>query len=124
MLKNCRWTVCLALVVLVLDGSAHPAAAQLTRGFVSGTITDASNAILPGVQITITNNATNIMREAVSSDTGLYRFVAVEPGAYSVEFKLSGFVARRVDTITVGPAQEVVVNQTMAVGGVTTEIAV
>ena len=124
MFKTIKSSVCLAVIVLLFLGNFNPAAAQLTRGFISGTVSDMSGAILPGVQVTITNKATNITREAVSTDAGFYRFVAVEPGTYLVSFQLSGFSSRQVDNIAVGAAQEVVINQTMSVGGVTAEVSV
>ncbi len=113
-----------ALLILVLVLGAHPLHAQLTRGFVSGTVTDTSNAILAGVQVTLTNLGTGIERQMVTSDIGLYRFVAVEPGDYSLSFSLAGFGTRKVENFSVQTAQEVVINQTLAVGGVTAEIAV
>src|SRR5215831_13054640 len=124
MLKFNRWALCLALTAVSLAWGVDSAVAQLTRGFISGTITDSSGAILPAVQVKITNTATNITRQMVSNDTGFYRFVAVEPGTYAVEFALSGFSPRKVDNITVGAAQEKVVDQTMSVGGVTADISV
>jgi len=123
MIKIQRWNACL-LVALAMASGAIAANAQLTRGFVSGTLTDATGAILAGVQVTITNTATNIARETISNDTGLYRFAAVEPGTYRVEFRLAGFEARKVENISVSTAQEVTLNQAMSVGGVTTEISV
>src|SRR5215831_4151995 len=124
MLKFNRWALCLALTAVSLAWGVDSAVAQLTRGFISGTITDSSGAILPAVQVKITNTATNITRQMVSNDTGFYRFVAVEPGTYAVEFRLSGFASEKTDSINVGAAQEVVVNQTMNVGGITAEISV
>src|SRR5262249_28095996 len=102
-----QWIVCVAIIALLIGSGAMPAGAQLTRGFISGIVTDPSNAILPGVQVTITNRATNISRETLTNDVGLYRFVAVEPGTYAVEFKLPGFETRRIAAITVSTAQEV-----------------
>src|SRR5207244_2878365 len=98
--------------------------AQLTRGFISGTVTDASDAIVPGVQVTITNKGTNISRETVTTDAGFYRFAAVEPGTYSVEFTLPGFETRTIENVSVTTAQEVTINSKMEVGGVSTKIAV
>ena len=112
------------LLMVVLCGTVHLGEAQLVRGFISGTVTDSSSGILAGVQVTITNTATNISRDTVTSDIGFYRFVAVEPGSYSVDFKLPGFETRRVPNIPVNTAQEVVINQTLAVGGVTAEVTV
>jgi len=111
----------LALTLLLF---AHQAEAQLVRGFVSGTVTDPTNAVVPGVQVTITNTATNISRETMTNNLGFYRFVAVEPGDYSVEFRLTGFEAHRVPNITVRTAKEVVINQTLKVSAATTEISV
>lgn len=122
-MKIQKWSVGLIVALAVASG-ATAANAQLTRGFVSGTVTDATGAILSGAQVTITNKATNISRETVSNDTGLYRFAAVEPGTYSVEFSLAGFEARKVENISVSTAQEVTLDQTMSVGGVTAEISV
>ncbi|MBI4474090.1 MAG: TonB-dependent receptor [Acidobacteria bacterium] len=123
-MEKIQWKVCVAILVVMLLSTVHPIEAQLTRGFVSGTVTDATGAILAGVQVTITNKATNIARDIVTNDVGFYRFVAVEPGDYAVEFRLAGFETRKVDNITVRTAQEVVLNQTLAVGGVTAEVTV
>ena len=123
MLKFHQWTVWIA-VTLVFASTINPARAQLTRGFISGTVTDASEALVPGVLVSITNKLTGISRETVSTDAGFYRFVAVEPGTYSVEFKLAGFETRRIDTVTVNIAQEVTLNQTLNVAGVTTDVLV
>jgi hypothetical protein len=98
--------------------------AQLVRGFISGTVTDASDSAVAGVQITITNKATNISRETFTSESGFYRFVALEPGEYSVAFGLAGFETRKVENVEVRTAQETVINQTLRPGGVSTEVTV
>src|SRR5439155_4512948 len=111
-------------LALALVAVAHVGEAQLIRGFVSGTVTDATNAIIAGVRVTITNKATNISRDTMTNDAGFYRFVAVEPADYSVGFSLAGFETRKIDSITVKTAQEIVINQTLSVSGSTTEVSV
>ena len=111
-------------LALVFVAVAHVAEAQLVRGFVSGTVTDATDSIIAGVQVTITNKATNISRDTVTNDAGFYRFVAVEPADYSVAFSLSGFETHKIDTVTVRTAQEIVINQTLNVSGSTIEVFV
>jgi hypothetical protein len=123
MCTNREWKLW-PVLVLLLFCTAYPVQAQLVRGFVSGTITDTTGAIMAGVQVRITNKATNISRETVTNDVGFYRFVAVEPGAYSVEFTIAGFETRKVENIAVNTAQEVVINQTMSVSGITSEVTV
>ena len=109
---------------VVLVGMMHVAEAQLVRGFISGTVTDETNAVIPGVEVKITSKATNISREGLTNETGFYRFAAVEPGDYSVEFQLPGFKTQKIENITVTTAQEVVINQKMVVGAVTAEVSV
>ena len=123
MLKLQQLKIFAVLVVVVL-GMGHLAEAQLVRGFVSGTVTDATNAIVPGVQVTVTNKATGISRETQSNYEGFYRLVALEPGEYSVEFKLAGFQTLKIESISVRTAQEVVLNQTLRVSGVSAEVSV
>src|SRR6267378_7783611 len=123
MLNIREWKL-FAVLALTLLCAPQIAEAQLVRGFVSGTVTDTTNAILAGVQVTLTNKGTNISRDSVTNDVGFYRFAAVEPGEYSIEFKLGGFESHKVKSIIVNTAQEVVVNQSLAPGGVTTEVSI
>src|SRR5688572_27430417 len=77
----------LVLAALLVLGMLKPSVqAQLFRGYISGTISDEQNAVIAGVSITITNLATNISKTSVSNESGFYRFAAVEPGGYSIEF--------------------------------------
>lgn len=80
--------VAAALAVLALPGIA---AAQMTRGTITGTVTDSSGGVLPGVTVTITNQATGVVRTTVSNEEGIYRAPAVEPGSYTVRVELEGF---------------------------------
>src|SRR6185295_10912458 len=98
--------------------------AQLIRGFVSGTVSDAAGAVIPGVQVTLTNRLTNVSRQTETNSIGFYRFVAVEPGEYSVEFQFPGFENRRIDSVIVKTAQEVVLDQALKLGAVDTSVSV
>ncbi len=77
----------LLIISLLLAGfAAAPVAAQLTRGFISGTVQDRSGAVMSGVKVVITNQATGIQMQTSTNEVGAYRFVAVEPGTYAIEF--------------------------------------
>src|SRR5262245_18981020 len=101
-----------------------PLNAQLTRGFVSGSVTDSTNALIPEVQVVLTNNLTNISRQTVTNDAGFYRFVAIDPGEYSIEFRKPGFETHRMDSFAVKTAQEVVINQSLGPASVAIEVSV
>jgi outer membrane receptor protein involved in Fe transport len=123
-MMKCKGLIRIGLSALIMTVSISPLFSQLTRGFVSGVITDPNGGVLVGVQVTVTNKATNVSREAITNDVGFYRFAAVEPGDYAVEFKLSGFQTRKVDPVTVTTAQEATINPVLMVGGVTAEVSV
>ena len=64
---------------------------QVTTGAVSGTVTDETLAVLPGVEVTITNVDTGITRMVVCDDAGLYRATNLNVGHYQVSASLAGF---------------------------------
>ena len=112
----------LCAVVLIFSATATPA--QLTRGAILGTVSDTTNAMISGVEVKIRNLATGIERETTTNDAGVYRFAAIESGSYSVDFKMQGFVDRRVASVNVVASQEVVINQIMAISALPLEVNV
>ena len=93
------------------------AAAQMTRGAISGTVRDASGALVPGASITVTNLDTNQSRGATSDAKGFYRVPALEPGPYKVLTELSGFTSVENRDVRLVAASEVTLNVDMKVGG-------
>ena len=59
----------LCLVTCLILGAFAPLLAQGGRAEINGTITDAQKAVLPGVTVTVTNEETGLMREAVTDGT-------------------------------------------------------
>jgi hypothetical protein len=58
----------------------------------TGSVTDSSGGVLPGVTVTVTSEALiGGTRSAVTDETGVYRFPALPPGTYSVKVELTGF---------------------------------
>src|SRR5437016_10966804 len=62
-----------------------------TTAQISGTVKDASGAVLPGVEVTATQTATGATRSAVSNETGSYVLSNLPIGPYKLEASLSGF---------------------------------
>src|SRR5437867_9315596 len=57
----------------------------------SGTVSDASGALIPGVEVTATNGGTGVAATAVTNESGTYRFPSLQPGPYEVKASLAGF---------------------------------
>src|SRR6266511_4855765 len=103
------------LAALLLPDSA---AAQLTRGGISGIVRDQQGAVVPGATVTVKNLATGALRSAVTDVNGLYRVPALEPGVYVVRTELAGFSTVENPEIRVQATQEVTLPVTLAVKGV------
>jgi hypothetical protein len=82
-----RYFLVAAVTLLVVAGSAYgQATAQL-----SGRITDASGAVLPGVTVTVTQTDTGFTRTTVTDDGGGYVLPNLPLGPYRLEVMLAGF---------------------------------
>jgi len=98
--------------------------AQLFRGGISGTVTDQTNAIIVGAQAKLTNQATGISQTQMSNELGLYKFVALEPGKYTIEFSQAGFQSKTVKNIEISASEEKTINPGLGVSGLNTSFDV
>src|SRR5579872_1213987 len=62
-----------------------------TSGTITGTVTDSSKAVMPGVRVTVRLAGVDERREATTNGTGQYAFPFLAPGDYVVDFEFSGF---------------------------------
>lgn len=79
------------LCSLLLFLTAAPAAAQIDTGAIVGTVRDSSGAVLPGVTVTATLEATGVSQTTVTNDAGQFVFPSLRVGLYNVAAELSGF---------------------------------
>lgn len=108
----CVGVVCLALSLLFSVGVS----AQGTGGRVLGRISDPSGAVLANTKITATNDATGVVRDAVSNDSGDYVFPELPVGTYSLTFDLTGFKKAVRHGIALDVNQVITLNMTMQLG--------
>jgi Carboxypeptidase regulatory-like domain len=79
------------LSIVLFFACALSVRAQSTYGALTGTVVDPSGAVAPGATVTLTNTATSEKQTQVTGDTGLYSFVNLNPGQYSLSVERSGF---------------------------------
>jgi hypothetical protein len=77
------------LTVLLLAFVAVAAYAQ--TGQITGIVTDASGASVPGAQIAVTNTDTAVVRNTVSNATGNYTVPFLQPAVYNISVQAAGF---------------------------------
>jgi len=117
-LRSCCWS---AVCVLLLSTAAL---AQRDLGTVTGTVVDASGAAVPNAKVTITNGATSVAYNTVTTASGSYTRPAVNPGSYSIRVEAPGFQAAQQKGIVVNPGEPVIVNLTLQVGNASQTIEV
>src|ERR1700722_8382986 len=75
--------------------------AQQTLGGITGTVTDPSGGVLPETVVTLVGDETKYTRELKTNGAGLYDFVNLPIGTYTLTFAHPGFETARVPSIPV-----------------------
>src|ERR1700694_1365349 len=112
----------LALVLIML--TSIRVYAQVSGATLTGTVSDASGAIIPNAKISIHNVATGEVREVTTDAAGFYTAPNLLPGKYEVTVTSPGFstAVRSGITLTVGAQQSL--NISMTVGEVSAKVEV
>ena len=111
-------------LLLLLIAIVAPVHAQTPSGEISGTVVDSSGLPVPGVTVTLTNQATNVVRVVQTNEVGLYVISAIPPGMYDLKGELTGFraVERKGVVVQVGSANRLAF--TMDVGNLSETLEV
>jgi len=102
----------LALTLVLVSLSAY-APGQGATGQITGTVTDAAGAVVPGASVTVTNLATSLTREVVTGDEGGFAVPLLPPGRYKVEVSAKGFKRSIVTELEVNVTQTSTINLTL-----------
>ncbi len=82
----------LKYVLLVLAAALLLPSVAAAQGTLTGTVRDASGAVLPGVTVEANSPALpGAVRTVVTDNAGIYRIIELPPGTYSLSFSLAGF---------------------------------
>ncbi|MGE5568277.1 MAG: TonB-dependent receptor domain-containing protein [Rhodospirillales bacterium] len=124
MKNNCKWVL---IAVCLLFWAVWPAAgfqSQDARGAIVGRVTDASSAVMPGVDVRATNAATGVVASAKTNESGNFLIPYLLPGTYTLQAEIPGFKRFVREGIEVRVSDRVEVNITMTVGVVTETVEV
>jgi hypothetical protein len=114
----------LMLMMLLVAAFGAAATAQETTGTITGTTSDQTGAVLPGVTVTLTNTGTGLRRTLVTNDAGSYTAGALPIGAYEVTFELSGFQTVTARGITLHVNDRLQIDGHLSLGGVAESVNV
>ena len=111
-------------VLIALMLSASGARAQTVSGGIRGTVTDATQAVIPGATVTATNVDTGVVRTTVTSAEGVYTLASLPGGTYRVEAVLSGMKTEVREGVRVTAANVTTLNVTLEVGSTQESVVV
>jgi hypothetical protein len=104
----------LVLTVACLLPAEALAQSETTSALV-GDVRDATNAVVPGATVTITNHEIGLKRSAKTDDAGRFNFPLLKPGTYSIKVEAQGFEPRQNGNVISGLGQKQTVDFTLKV---------
>ncbi|MBV9342962.1 MAG: carboxypeptidase regulatory-like domain-containing protein, partial [Acidobacteria bacterium] len=117
-------TLTTILVAGVLVLGVLPLCAQVDTGSITGTVTDASGAVVSGARITLTNEGTGAALTTTSGTDGGYKFSPVRIGSYKIDAESQGFKTISQTAVKVDVGTNVVVNFTLNPGSTSETVEV
>jgi hypothetical protein len=111
-------------LVLLFAAFATPAFAQGGTAELNGTIVDQGKAVLPGVTVSVTNDATGQARQAVTGGDGRFVIPTLLPGTYTIKAELQGFETTTRTGLVLNVGQEVSLSLALNLAGVREEVTV
>jgi hypothetical protein len=89
---------------------------QMDRGTITGTITDVTGAVIPGVKVVATNPAKGTQYEAVSNGVGIYNLLNLPFATYDLRFSKAGYAPFDHNEVALQAQQVAQINIRMQVG--------
>ena len=97
---------------------------QSNRGAITGTVSDAAGAVVPGVQVVISNTETGAKSDTVTTGTGNYSLVQLPVGTYTLVVEKVGFSKYEQSNIQVQVAVTTRVDVVLKIGSATESVTV
>ena len=109
------------LLALCLPLATH---AQKFTGTITGTVTDPSGAVVPGVSVTVVNDRTGASRTTTTNDQGSFSFPELDAGTYTMTVNKPGFKKLTEKNVELHVADVTTLNVTMQVGAASETVTV
>src|SRR5881397_2764890 len=103
---------------------AGVALAQTSASRITGTVSDASGALVPGAMVTARNEATGVSYTQTTTEVGLYGFPSLPVGVYTIGVTLPGFKTANRTGNVLEVDTPLVINMSLEVGGVTETVSI
>ena len=114
--------ICTLILAVIFATSV--AFAQSSHGAMAGSVTDPTGAVIPGAKVVLTEEATGVKSETVSTSSGDYRFNELPVGSYTVTVTAWGFSTSTATGVQVTVNSTSSLNVKLAIGSQTENVTV
>jgi hypothetical protein len=98
--------------------------AQQTLGGITGEVSDASGGVIPNARVTVVDEQTALTRTTLTNGSGVYSFVNLPIGSYTLTYAADGFDVQKTQHITVQANRTATVNASLKIGQTSTTVEV
>jgi carboxypeptidase family protein len=121
LLRSCLLSLCLSISLVMFFAADSWAGGG---GSVSGTVKDASNAVVPNTTVKATNTATGVQLQVMTNDRGFYFFSNLAVGRYNIVIEKAGFKPYQRTGIAIDANSTLLVDAVLEIGGHTEAVTV
>lgn len=118
------WWRATCLAAACILAITAPCGAQVTTATLSGIVVDSTEGVIPGAEVTLTNEGTNATLRATTDTVGEFVFTFIPPGNYIVRIQSPSFKSYQTSGLVLGAAQQVRRRFVLEVGQVTETVNV
>jgi hypothetical protein len=116
-----KWVITVALLLCVITPNSM---FGQVNAVLTGTVSDASGALIPGVEVTAKNINTGIADTRITNETGNFVFPSLQPGTYTLSAALSGFQTASYNNVILGQGGQVRLNFALQVAAAAQNVEV
>ena len=118
------FSVCMAFFIWGIFLVGRVASAQVDQGTITGVVQDVSNAVIPGVQVTLTDTDTGLVLQSKANGSGIYIFTPIKIGNYKISATSDGFATTTRENLHLDLEQRLNVVLVLKPGAVTETVTV
>ncbi|MEW6126366.1 MAG: carboxypeptidase regulatory-like domain-containing protein [Acidobacteriota bacterium] len=119
-----RTTLFLIVATLVFPFTTLSVMAQATTGGLTGSVMDASNAVIADADVTAKNVGTGIETKTKTNSDGIYNFPRLAPGIYLLTVEKQGFKRQEFQEVTINAGQVATIDANLQAGQITETVSV
>src|SRR5258708_18853760 len=119
-----RCLVVSAFLLVACHSSVISAFAQSASATLSGTVDDTNGAVIPGVTITVTNNATGAQRQTTTNAEGYFVVPLLPPSRYQITAQNQGFTTVRIPEVVLNVGDQKTLQINLKAGDINAAVTV